>query len=508
MMLRALIDSLDFELVGDDSVEVTGITCDSRSVGDRVSGGGGSGELFAALPGASSDGYDFIGEAVSMGASCVLAERPTAGLKVPQVIVPDARAALAAVSALFYGAPSERMTVVGITGTNGKTTVAYLLEAILAGAGFKTGVIGTINYRYGGAVYPAPHTTPESPELSRILNEMADAGVTHCVMEVSSHALYQKRVNGCRFDAAVFTNLTHEHLDYHDTMEEYFRAKSLLFGLLKTEARSRKVINMDDEWGARLSAELAPVMSFGFDESASVHPGRYSLGVEGIEADIATGEGTFKITSALVGRHNLENILAAVAAARALSIGSGEIARGIAALKRVPGRLESVPVPTPAGFRAYVDYAHTAAALEMVLDELVRVTGGEARIITVFGCGGNRDRAKRAPMARAAAARSTVTIITSDNPRDEDPAAIIAEVELGMGSVPRLSDDAAAGAGKGYLVIPDRREAIRKAVALARSGDTILVAGKGHEDYQIIKGKRLPFDDRVELKTAIGAVGG
>ncbi len=506
MRLRALIDSPDSELVGDGSTEVTGITCDSRSVGHRVSGGGEFGELFAALPGAASDGYDFIGEAVARGASCVLAERLTAGLKVPQVIVPDARAALASVSAVFYGAPSERMTVVGITGTNGKTTVAYLLEAIFTEAGFKTGVIGTINYRYAGSVYPAPHTTPESPELSRILKEMADAGVTHCIMEVSSHALSQKRVNGCRFDAAVFMNLTHEHLDYHDTMEEYFKSKSLLFNLLKTDACLRKVINTDDEWGARLSGELAPVMSFGLEESAGVHPSRYSLGVEGIEADIATVEGPLKITSELVGRHNLENILAAVGVARALSIGSDEIAKGIRALKRVPGRLESVPVPAPAGFRAYVDYAHTAAALERVLDELGRIT--EKRIITVFGCGGNRDRTKRAPMARAAASRSMVTIITSDNPRDEEPDAIIAEVELGMESVPRLSDDAPAGAGKGYLVISERREAIRKAVTMARPGDTILVAGKGHEDYQIINGKRLPFDDVKELKAAISAAEG
>jgi UDP-N-acetylmuramoyl-L-alanyl-D-glutamate--2,6-diaminopimelate ligase len=498
MILRALIDFMDFELVGDGSTEVTGITCDSRSVKD--------GDLFAALPGAVSDGYEFAGEAVANGASCVLGQRPTTALKAPQVIVADARAALASVSAVFYGAPSERMTLVGITGTNGKTTVAYILEAIFTAAGFKTGVIGTINYRYAGSVYPAPHTTPESPELSRILKEMADAGVTHCVMEVSSHALLQKRVNGCRFDAAVFMNLTHEHLDYHDTMEEYFGAKSLLFGLLKMEGRSRKVVNMDDEWGLRLGAELGPVMGFGIEESAEVHPAGYSFTANGIEAVIVTGEDSFKITSALIGRHNLSNILAAVTVARSLSIGPDDIAKGISALKGVPGRLESVSVEPPAAFRAYVDYAHTAAALETVLGELAHITKG--RIITVFGCGGNRDRAKRPEMARAVARHSTLMIITSDNPRDEDPASIIAEVESGMEGVRRLDDDGGVDEGKGYLVIPDRREAIRKAVGLALPGDTLLVAGKGHEDYQIISGHRLPFDDREELKAAIGAAVG
>lgn len=496
MTLRALIDSLDSEFVGDGSVEVTGVTCDSRSVE--------GGNLFAALPGVVSDGFEFIEEAVAAGASCVLAERLTEDLKVPQVIVADARAALAAISDVFYGEPSGSMTVVGITGTNGKTTVSYLLESIFAAAGFKVGVIGTINYRYAGRTFPAPHTTPESPELSRILREMADAGVTHCVMEVSSHALAQKRVDGCRFDAVVLTNLTHEHLDYHDTMEEYFSSKALLFKLLKPGAGPRKVINIDDEWGLRLAKDLAPVIGFGRGPGADVHPGGYTLGADGIEADIVTGSLTLKISSALVGGYNLENILAAVAVARALSVGPDKIAGGIGALKRVPGRLEGVAVPASSGFRAYVDYAHTAAALERVLDELGRVAReSRGRVITVFGCGGDRDRTKRAEMARAVAVGSTLTIITSDNPRNEEPDSIIAEIESGMEGVSRLSDDDPGG---GYLVIPDRREAIRKAVGLAGPGDTLLVAGKGHEDYQIIKGKRLHFDDVEELKAAISAV--
>jgi UDP-N-acetylmuramoyl-L-alanyl-D-glutamate--2,6-diaminopimelate ligase len=421
------------------------------------------------------------------------------------------------------------MVVVGITGTNGKTTVAYLLEAIFIEAGFNTGVIGTINYRYGATLHPAPYTTPEAPELNRTMKEMADAGVTHCIMEVSSHALQQKRVDGCRFDATVFTNLTHEHLDYHHTMEEYFLAKSLLFRLLKDDAPEKKaasparaaspVINMDDSWGERLSKELTPVpgvLGFGLDGRAGVRPLEYSLSEDGIEASVTTPQGVLSVSSALVGKYNLENILAAIATSSALSVGRDVIERGVAALKGVPGRLERVVVPgpagvtnpagvaNPAGFTAYVDYAHTGDALERVLDELGRISSG--RIITVFGCGGNRDRLKRAGMARAAATRSTITIITSDNPRDEDPMAIIADIEAGMNGVTRLAANEAIAPrskDKVYLVMPDRREAIKEAVRLAGSGDTVLVAGKGHEDYQIVKGERSRFSDVEELKAAI-----
>lgn len=524
MKLQALIRSLDCELRGDASVEVTSITSDSRTLGP----GAGPGALFVALPGASSDGQDFIAEAAASGAVAVLAERAEDGITIPQVIVPDARAALASVSSVFYGEPSSRMVVVGVTGTNGKTTVAYLLEAIFKEAGFNTGVIGTINYRYSDTLRPAPYTTPEAPELNKTLKEMADAGVTHCIMEVSSHALGQKRVDGCRFDAAVFTNLTHEHLDYHHTMEEYFHAKSLLFGLLKDDASGKKagspgraaspVINMDDPWGARLSKELAPalrglpVLGFGLDERAAVRPLEYSLTENGIEASVTTPQGVLNISSVLVGKYNLENILAAVATSVALSLKSDVIERGVGALKGVPGRLEKVPVPG-AGFTAYVDYAHTGDALERVLDELGRISSGGGRIITVFGCGGNRDRLKRAGMARVAAARSTITIITSDNPRDEDPGAIIADIEAGMNGVTkRAANEALAprsaprSKDKGYLVMPDRREAIREAVRMAGSGDTVLVAGKGHEDYQIVKGERSRFNDVEELKAAIAAV--
>jgi UDP-N-acetylmuramoyl-L-alanyl-D-glutamate--2,6-diaminopimelate ligase len=522
MKLQVLISSLDCELLGDAEVEVTSITCDSRTLGP----GAVPGALFVALPGASSDGHGFIAEAAARGAVAVLAERAEPGITIPQVIVPDARAALASVSSVFYGEPSSRMVVVGITGTNGKTTVAYLLEAIFKEAGFNTGVIGTINYRYGATLRPAPYTTPEAPELNRIMKEMADAGVTHCIMEVSSHALEQKRVDGCRFDATVFTNLTHEHLDYHHTMEEYFHAKSLLFRLLKDDASGKNpanparaanptraaratdpVINMDDPWGAKLSKEFAPVLGFGFDERAVVRPIEYSLGEAGIEASVTTPQGDVRVSSALVGKYNLENILGAIAVSSALSLKCDVIARGVGALKGVPGRLEQVPVPGVAGFRAYVDYAHTGDALERVLDELGRISKG--RIITVFGCGGNRDRLKRAGMARAAAMRSTITIITSDNPRDEDPGAIIADIEAGMSGVTkRAANEAIAPRSKDkcYLVIPDRREAIQEAVRMAGSGDTVLVAGKGHEDYQIVKGERSRFNDVEELKAAITTV--
>lgn len=491
-------------------VIITGVSNDSRTVKDFKGGAGNSGPIFAAVPGDHVDGHDFIEEAVADGAVCVLSERRMTGVDVPQLVVKDARKALAVVSAVFYGEPTMHMTVVGVTGTNGKTTTAYIIESIFKAAGFNTGVIGTVNYRFGGRTLPASHTTPESPELQRTLKEMRDSGVTHCVMEVSSHALAQGRVDGCRFDAAVFTNLTHEHLDYHHTMEDYFRAKSLLYGLLKDGVEGRAIVNVDDPWGRKLVKGLDAPLTYGLKSGPGVYPMDYTVAADGTRAEVHTPRwGVIKLSTPLIGEYNLQNVLASVAATSALGVGPDAIREGVEGLKRVPGRLEKVEASGTIGFTGYVDYAHTGDALQRALCELNRIIEGEGRrIITVFGCGGDRDRTKRPEMGRAAVANSSLTIITSDNPRSEDPFSIIEGIEEGVRGLQGVKryfpgDTAESINGKGYMVVPERGEAIRKAVSLADDGDVILVAGKGHEDYQIVKGVRHHFDDLETIKEAM-----
>ncbi len=362
---------------------------------------------------------------------------------------------------------------------------------------------------------PATHTTPGPVTLHRILKEMVDAGVTHCVMEVSSHALEQKRVDSCRFSATVFTNLTHEHLDYHKNMEEYFQAKSLLFSLLKSNGEQKNggearavtdpVINIDDIWGRRLYGELPFSLTYGLDAGAQMRPVEFELEKRGIRVVVETERGIIKIASGLIGEYNLYNILAEASVTYSLGVECSVIGRGINALKKIPGRLEQVGLPG-AGFSAYVDYAHTPDALERVLIELKRLTKG--RIVTVFGCGGDRDHAKRPEMARVAGRYSTVSIVTTDNPREESPRAIIEMVTAGLEGIKRVEPESMPEEGeKCFMVIEDRREAIRHAVSLlnasAKTSDTLLVAGKGHEDYQIVHGRRFHFDDVEELKAAV-----
>lgn len=490
MVIKDLITELDCELLGSPEAEVTGISYDSR----KVEGG----SLFAAIPGEHVDGHAFIKNAVDAGATVVLAARRS-DVTVPQIIVKDIRAALSKISDAFYGSPSKRMTVVGVTGTNGKTTTAYLLESVFKEAGVIPGVIGTINYRYNGKVFDAPNTTPQAPDLHRILKEMADSGVTHCAIEVSSHSLEQKRVADCAFSAGVFTNLTHDHLDYHKTMEEYFRCKSKLFKMLRDSA-GISVINTDDEWGRVLKRDYPASITYSLKKGADVHPLEYSLLDGATEALVVTPAGLVEVSSHLAGEYNLQNILAAVSVAYGLGISPSDIGKGVNSLERVPGRLEKIEANGRKNFRAYVDYAHTGDALERALAALRRISSG--RIITVFGCGGNRDRLKRPKMGEVSARLSNISIITSDNPRDEDPLEIIKEVEAGMKGVKRRSPEDTA-VDNGYFVIPERTEAIRKAVAIAGDGDTILVAGKGHEDYQIVKGRKSHFNDFEELNAAI-----
>lgn len=496
MKLNEIASFLDCEVFGSSDIEVTGLSCDSRKIEKGTREGG---MLFAAIPGEHVDGHSFVRQAVEAGARVVLAEKKTEGIGASQVIVPDIREALSRVSDIFYGEPSKRLTLIGVTGTNGKTTTTYILESIIKKAGFNPGVIGTINYRYNGKTIPAPHTTPQSPELHKILKEMADNGVTHCVMEVSSHSLEQKRVAHCRFASGIFTNLTHDHLDYHKTMDEYFRCKSVLFRHLE-ERGGAMVVNIDDSWGRILKEEFPSAITFSLKEDASVFPRQYSLLEGRTEAVVSTPGGDVAVSSHLVGEYNLQNILGAIGAAYSVGIGAQAISEGISSLERVPGRLEKLESKGDRSFRAYVDYAHTGDALERALLALRPVTSG--RLITVFGCGGNRDRLKRPKMGEISARLSNLTIVTSDNPRDEEPLEIIREIEAGI-TLKKISCGDAPSE-KGYMVVPDRKEAIKKAVSLASNGDTILVAGKGHEDYQIVKGVKSHFDDFEVLNEAIG----
>ena len=500
MKLRDLVSPLPAQkIIGNPDLDVRGLACHSGEVRE--------GFLFAAMPGALQDGRKFIPEAISRGADSILvAEETDVPAGITQVVSPDIRGDLARVSAAFYGHPSLSLTVVGITGTNGKTTTSYLIESILREEGRNAGVMGTVNYRYRERVFPAPTTTPESLDLQKNLRDMQAAGVTHAVLEVSSHALERQRVRACHFDVAVFTNLTRDHLDYHGTMENYFQAKQLLFTQYLAESGKKNrfsVLNADDPRGRELARSAAgAVIRFGLHEG-DVRPEDVQEGAEGLQARVATPRGILDLASPLIGRHNLYNILAAVSVSEALNVSPGSIASGIRRLERVPGRLERVPAVN--GIRVFVDYAHTGDALERAMETLNKIRSG--RLIVVFGCGGDRDRGKRAIMGRVAGQGSDLAVITSDNPRREDPLRIIAEVEAGMREAGREEQAAAdlngTGLRPGYLVIPERREAIRLAVTAARSGDIVLIAGKGHEDYQIVGEKKIHFDDREEAARAL-----
>jgi len=490
------------EVRGDAAVEVKGIAYHSGAVQE--------GFLFAAIRGLKEDGTKYIPHALSRGSRALLVEQPLEIQGAVQVIVPDAREALARLASAFYGDPSSALTLIGITGTNGKTTISYLLESILTADGKSVGVMGTVNYRFQDRVFPAPTTTPESLDLQRNLQAMREAGVSHAVLEVSSHSLDLQRVRGCDFDVAVFTNLTRDHLDYHGSMDQYFRAKQLLFTQCLRESRKEKrfaVLNGDDPRGEELARiSCGTVICYAVERRGDVWPQRYEEGSGGLKFRVATPRGSLEIDSPLIGRHNLYNILAAVTAGEALGISPQAIVAGIAGLKRVPGRLERVP--GDGGVHVFVDYAHTPDALERALETLQKVRTG--RLITVFGCGGDRDRGKRPEMGRVAAAGSDLAVITSDNPRTEDPLKIIEEIEEGTRKIARkryeISPRSHGWEEPGYAVIPDRREAIREAIGATRQGDMVLIAGKGHEDYQILGTQKIHFDDREEAAEALASL--
>jgi UDP-N-acetylmuramoyl-L-alanyl-D-glutamate--2,6-diaminopimelate ligase len=483
-------------VMGDPSVVVTGVRHDSRQV--EV------GDLFVAIPGDRRDGAGFAADAVSRGAVAVLAERELPDVAVPVAIAPDARRALGPVAMCVHGDPTSRLTVVGVTGTNGKTSTAWLLEAAVGAAGGTPAVLGTLGGRGPAGSRTGEFTTPEADEVMRFASDSLRAGATHLLMEVSSHGLALHRVNGVRFGVAAFTNLTQDHLDFHGDIDSYAAAKARLFTDLAPKAA---VINVDDTFGsALLDRVTCPVWrcSRRGDPVAEVRALSWSEGRDGIHARVATPGGEVEIRSPLVGSHNLDNLLVALGCVLALGLDLPQAVAGLSQATGAPGRLERIA--HPGDVAVFVDYAHTPDALLRVLAALRGVTPG--RLVTVFGCGGDRDRTKRVPMGRAAGGGSDVCIVTSDNPRSEDPARILADIEPGLAGAGLERFDVAAitKARRGYAVVPDRREAIGLALGMACPGDTVLIAGKGHEDYQIIGTERRPFDDRVEARKAIDAV--
>ena len=502
MRLGSLLNALAVREVMDfKDPWINAIHYDSR----RVKPGG----LFVAIQGLQADGHAYIDDAVQRGALAVVTEKGWSGPPSVSVVkVDNARRALAALSAAFYQDPSHELFVIGITGTNGKTTTAYLVEAILSAAGFNVGVIGTINYRFGGQTWPSPVTTPESLDLMQILRQMVDKDITHVVIEVSSHALDLDRVAFCEFDVGVFTNLSRDHLDYHGDMETYWQCKKRLCleGLRHRSKRAKPaaVINWDDNKGRELASEVsAPCLRVGLSEGCEIRAEGIHDGIGGTSGRVKTPGGYFDFTSHLVGRHNVYNILAATGVGTAMGLPVSTVKKGIEALVGVPGRLE--PVVNPLGFSIFVDYAHTPDALENVLTALRGLTSG--RLITIFGCGGDRDRDKRPMMGAAAGRLSDLSVLTSDNPRTELPEAILSDIIAGTASVRnRRYETRELVKGfyaPGYVVEPDRRRAIALGLGAARQGDTVLLAGKGHEPYQIIGGRTFPFDDRVEVKKAL-----
>ncbi len=466
-------------------LEIQSITSDSREVRP--------GTLFVAVQGTARDGHEFIEGAQRAGAVAVVGEKPAPeGLRVPYFQVPRSRLALAELAARFYGSPSHGMLMVGVTGTSGKTTTTYLIESILSAAGHSVGVIGTVNFRHGDQIIPSTHTTPGPVELQALLARMRAEGCSAVVMEVSSHALKQDRVSGIAFDGMVFSNLSPEHLDFHPDMEDYYQSKTLLFTKMVAAATFAQkapfaAINRQDSYGQRLLAELtasSPAEGFRF-EGFEVPP-TLIADLRGIHGQV----GGVRVDSELMGTFNASNLMAALSVCRGLGIADDSIAAGLARVKTVPGRMERVP--NGAGVHVLVDYAHKPDALQKVLTTL-RELKGSHRIITVFGCGGDRDRTKRPVMGRIAAELSDLVWITSDNPRTEDPSAIISEIVAGAKGQARCE------------VEPDRKRAIFKAISKAATGDLVLIAGKGHEDYQILGTTKIHFDDREVAAEALAA---
>jgi UDP-N-acetylmuramoyl-L-alanyl-D-glutamate--2,6-diaminopimelate ligase len=501
MKLGDVLCGCEYEVMPEDkdgalTTEISGIAYDSRKVTE--------GGVFVAVKGEHLDGHDFIGDAIGKGAVAVVTERTEQTANRPFFIrAQDSRRTLACMANNLYRCPSEDISVIGVTGTNGKTTTSYLIKSVFEAWKKKTGLIGTITYLIGDRQYPALHTTPESLEFQWLLRQMASAGCSHVVTEVSSHSLSQRRVDHTRFVVVVFTNLTRDHLDFHGTMENYFAAKERLFTELLAEAGTA-VINVDDEWGRMLLENLKEsggtrdrahrcpsVITYGMDRKADVSASLREDSLQGVSFSLTCKGGTFRMDSPLIGIPNVYNILAAATVGIALDIPMEMIQEGVRNVKNVKGRLERIDAGQD--FLCIIDYAHTPDALERLLltaRELLHNKDGPCRIVTLFGCGGDRDKGKRPVMGEIATRLSDFVIITSDNPRSEDPAAIIREIVSG------ITED-------NYALVPDRRDAIYFAVEKAETGGILLIAGKGHEEYQEIKGTRRRFSDREVAEEAI-----
>jgi UDP-N-acetylmuramoyl-L-alanyl-D-glutamate--2,6-diaminopimelate ligase len=485
MQLKILAESIPVrEVLGSLDREVDGIFYDSR----RVQKNG----LYVAVRGAHFDGHKFTEQAIERGASAIVVERPESHSRATSLVVADSRVALADLAFTFYQKPALRLKMAGVTGTNGKTTTTFLIKHICENAGLRSGLIGTVRYEIGERILPATRTTPESLDLQELLAQMTGAGCKAAVMEVSSHALAQERTRGLEWDVAVFTNLTQDHLDFHETMANYFEAKARLFTGLTSQPNKKEgkaVINIDDPHGEKLIARLGrdiPVITYGMSARADFRASNYRAEFSGTSFQLDARGKIYLVRVPLIGRFNVSNAMAALAAANSLGVSLREAVLSLAKSPQVPGRLESVPAKRQ--FQVFVDYAHTPDALLNVLKTLRELN--PRRLIVVFGAGGDRDQQKRPLMGRAADQNADYSIITSDNPRKEDPLAIIEEVKKGVRST-------------NFETVPDRAEAIARAIALAQPRDIILIAGKGHETYQEFADHTIPFDDR---QTALRAL--
>jgi UDP-N-acetylmuramoyl-L-alanyl-D-glutamate--2,6-diaminopimelate ligase len=485
MQLKTLAGAIPVrQVIGPLDRAVESIAYDSR----RVQRNG----LFVALRGEKNDGHEFIGQAIENGASVIVAEREEKNPRATCLLVENTRTALADLAATFYGLPARRLKLAAVTGTNGKTTTTFLIKHICEKAGLRCGLIGTVRYEIGERVLPAPRTTPESLDLQELLAQMANAGCRAAAMEVSSHALAQERIRGLEWEVAVFTNLTQDHLDYHGTMENYFESKAKLFTQLAQQQKKRKpvaVVNMDDRYGEQLLDRIdkkISVVTFGMGVRADFRAANYRMEFGGTSYQLDARGKSYLVRLPLIGRFNVANSMAALAAANALGLNLREAVLSLGKSPQVPGRLEMVPAKRQ--FQVFVDYAHTPDALLNVLKTLRQLEPG--RLIAVFGCGGDRDRQKRPLMGRVADQNADYSIITSDNPRKEDPNAIISEIEKGFGS-------------DRYEKVAERAEAIARATALAQPRDIILIAGKGHETYQEFADHTVPFDDIQVARRAI-----
>ena len=485
MQLKILAESIPVrEVLGSLDREVDGIFYDSR----RVQKNG----LYVAVRGAHFDGHKFTEQAIERGASAIVVERPESHSRATSLVVADSRVALADLAFTFYQKPALRLKMAGVTGTNGKTTTTFLIKHICENAGLRSGLIGTVRYEIGERILPATRTTPESLDLQELLAQMTGAGCKAAVMEVSSHALAQERTRGLEWDVAVFTNLTQDHLDFHETMANYFEAKARLFTGLTSQPNKKEakaVINIDDSHGEKLIARLGrdiPVITYGMSARADFRASNYRAEFSGTSFQLDARGKIYLVRVPLIGRFNVSNAMAALAAANSLGVSLREAVLSLAKSPQVPGRLESVPAKRQ--FQVFVDYAHTPDALLNVLKTLRELN--PRRLIVVFGAGGDRDQQKRPLMGRAADQNADYSIITSDNPRKEDPLAIIEDVKKGVRST-------------NFETVPDRAEAIARAIALAQPRDIILIAGKGHETYQEFADHTIPFDDR---QTALRAL--